>query len=407
MKFGVSVFLSVLIGALAVVAEDQSGVKVLAAYGDKSFTFKEFAERQPNLTSWVGISAGSEQIENGLSDMIFEDLLAQEADKSGIAKDPDVQSQIRKIMKTAYLKQRVPKDSIEVTDTEINSYYKHNLDKFKSQEQVRVSHILIGSEDEAQKLRKDLKTGADWKVTAEKHSLDPLTAKRAGSFGSIPPIDLLPELREDASDLKPGEISKPIKSAFGYHLLRVDAKPKVSYRPLDEVKKDIYTDLFRSKQGDLVKGVREELWKKYHVSIKHDAIESIVRERSVANVSVDKSSLEKRLRKPGEATELEVISETVDLGRVPASRFGEMLLVGNTTDRDLTITRVGSTCPCIQVAAENMTIRAGGQVKLALKYDPDILHDTGQVQKTLFIESTDAIQPRKFVRLNLDVDRKQ
>lgn len=387
-------------------ADSSTGQKVLAEFDNKKMTFEEFARKQPVLVSWFGVGAKVEQVESTLEQMILTDLLSKEAQVSGLADKPEVRAQVDNLLAKAYLAMRVPKSQIAVSDLEIEKYYRKNLDKYANNPQANVSQIVTATEADAEKARAALKSGSSFKEVAKQYSIEPYSAKHAGNLGTVPTFQLIPQLREKIQTLEVGEVSQPVKSSFGYHLVQLQQRPKVDHRPLEEVKKDIYDELFRGKERDMVKEIKEELWNKYNVSFSHQTIKDIVREGEAQNVNVEKASLGGRRREPGQATELQLISEALDLGKIPAQKTTETLLLSNSSSREIKIGRVGSTCNCIEVAIDNSTLQPGQVGKLSFTYDPDMFKEEGNLEKLIYIESDDQIEPRKFLRLRLEVVRK-
>ncbi|MBX7138310.1 MAG: peptidylprolyl isomerase [Oligoflexia bacterium] len=385
-------------------AEDQNDAVLATFADDQKITLQRLAQQQPALISWLGIGTGTEEVRGAIEDSIFQNVVAREAQDSELMKDPDVQEQVNKVLMTAYMKKHVKQDMIQVPESEVVKYYNDNKEsKYKVQEEIKVSQILLPTLDQAQKVADELSKGASWDAVAAKASADSFGAKRHGTIGRIPPNQLLPELRSQVYSLKPGEISKPVKTAFGYHLLRLEEKPTVSYRPLEELKKDIYGILFRQKKNELVKDLKQDLWKKYDVKFNQAAIDQLVQNGAAQNASADRSSLDRAKRQPGQATELQVISETLDMGKIPAKKFSESILMANSTDKEIEIKRVGSTCKCIDVSVDTMKVAPGKSAKLTFTYDPAMFKEQGPVEKMLFIESSDQVEPRKFVRLFGDI----
>lgn len=225
-------------------------------------------------------------------------------------------------------------------------------------------------------------------------------------MGSVNPLHLLPELRQPISALAPGQMTAPIRTSFGYHLVQLDARPPGIYQPLDEVKKEIFNKLVREKQKAVRENIRKDLWGKYNVDVRKDAIAELLQAKSAENVHVEKASLGRQQRKPGQATELQAITESVDLGKIPGKKVTESILLTNATDKNLVVHRVGSTCKCMEVSIDKNQISAAQTAKVTFTYDPDMGKEKGPIQKTLFIESTDYIEPRKFIHVHADVVRK-
>ncbi len=122
---------------------------------------------------------------------------------------------------------------IAVSDAELEQYYKDHSQQFiKHPEERRVRHILIRVDkqtddanalQEIEKLRKEIEAGASFAAVAEKSSQDTFSAKKGGDLGYVTPGMMDGALDKVIFSLKPGELSKPVRSRFGYHLIEVEA----------------------------------------------------------------------------------------------------------------------------------------------------------------------------------------
>ena len=147
-------------------------------------------------------------------------------------------------------------NGVQVTQADLQAYYDQHRDQYRVPEQVKVSHILIktplpgpdGKVDEkgveeaqrrAEDLLKQLKAGANFEDLAKKYSEDPGSAKEGGSLGWIGRGRTVPEFEKAAFSLPVGKISDLVKSSYGFHIIRVDAKQEAHMKTLDEVKGEI------------------------------------------------------------------------------------------------------------------------------------------------------------------------
>ncbi|MEI6305231.1 MAG: peptidylprolyl isomerase [Deltaproteobacteria bacterium] len=124
---------------------------------------------------------------------------------------------------------------VKVTEEENRKFYDQNLDKFKNDESVRASHILLGvdakatfeekkkAREKAEKLRKELVGGADFASLAKEHSTCP-SSKQGGDLGYFGKGQMVPAFEQAAFALKPGSISDVVETQFGYHILKVAEK---------------------------------------------------------------------------------------------------------------------------------------------------------------------------------------
>jgi peptidyl-prolyl cis-trans isomerase C len=160
-------------------------------------------------------------------------------------------------------------DKVTVPADEVKKFYDENKDKFKTEESVRASHILIGvgekasvedkkkAKEKAEAIRKRLLAGEDFAAVAKKESTCP-SAPQGGDLGSFSKGQMVPEFEKAAFALKPGEISDVVETKFGYHIIKVQEKKPAGTVSFDEAKKNIEQYL---KGQKIQKGVGEYLEK--------------------------------------------------------------------------------------------------------------------------------------------------
>lgn len=111
---------------------------------------------------------------------------------------------------------------IEVTDDEVRSYFDENRERLGQPEQVRARHILVKTREEAEELRDQILAGADFAEVARAHSTDPGSAAQGGDLGWFGRGQMVQPFEEAAFALEPGELSEPVETAYGYHLILVE-----------------------------------------------------------------------------------------------------------------------------------------------------------------------------------------
>jgi peptidyl-prolyl cis-trans isomerase D len=167
-------------------------------------------------------------------------------------------------------------NGVQVTPDELQSYYNQHRDQYRVAEQAKVSHILIktplpgpdGKVDEkgvadaqrrAEDLLKQLKAGAKFEDLAKKYSEDPGSAKEGGSLGWIGKGRTVPEFEKVSFSLPIGQISDLVKSSYGFHIIRVDARQDAHMKTLDEVKEQIEPILKQQKAQQLAQNQADDL----------------------------------------------------------------------------------------------------------------------------------------------------
>jgi len=244
---------------------------ILASFGEQTITlgqFNQLWEQIPeNYKSQLTKS-------NVLDQMISEKLLIQEAKNIGLEKDKDVLEQIKKISEQilvqAFLQKEIL-DKIQVNDGEVEEYYKKNQDKFTEKEQVHLFNILVETEEKAQEILTELKTGKDFSEIAKENSIGP-SASQGGDLGYLSKGTIIPEIEDIVFALEVGELSQVVKTNFGFHVLKITDKKPERVKTLEEVKEDIRQTLLSDKQKEAFDNLIEELKSKVEIQINEEAL---------------------------------------------------------------------------------------------------------------------------------------
>lgn len=136
---------------------------------------------------------------------------------------------------------------IEVNDDEIKAYFDENKSDFDTEEQVDARHILVEDEKEAKDLVKKIKDGEDFEELAKEHSTDQGSALMGGNLGFFTRGKMVPEFDEKAFSMKKGEVSEPVKSEYGYHIIEVLDKKKAKKAKFKDHKDEVKNKLIDEK----------------------------------------------------------------------------------------------------------------------------------------------------------------
>jgi peptidyl-prolyl cis-trans isomerase C len=142
------------------------------------------------------------------------------------------------------------------TDAAMRKVYDEAAQQMGGDEEVRARHILVESEDEAKQVADELKKGGDFAEIAKKKSKDP-GASDGGDLGYFTKEQMVPEFSKVAFELETGKVSDPVKSQFGWHVIKVEDKRKRKAPDFEQVKPQIETYVTRKAQADLVSKLRE------------------------------------------------------------------------------------------------------------------------------------------------------
>ncbi|WHX39894.1 peptidylprolyl isomerase [Mesobacillus sp. AQ2] len=154
---------------------------------------------------------------------------------------------IREDIQMYLLAEKMIKPSIKVTEEEMKTYFEENKESFDQKEQVKASHILVEDEATAKKVKKELDSGKDFAELAKEYSTDASNAAKGGDLGYFGKGEMAKEFEEAAFGMKVGEVSAPIKTDFGYHIIKVADKKAAKTAVFEDHKKEIKESLFDQK----------------------------------------------------------------------------------------------------------------------------------------------------------------
>lgn len=146
---------------------------------------------------------------------------------------------------------------VEMTDGQLAQYYEQHKEEFRREEQVRARHILFklaqqaGAEEEARRrgeaetTLQRIQAGEDFAALASQLSEDPVSAQQGGDLGFFKRGEMVKPFEETAFGLKPGVVSDPVRTDFGYHLIKVEEMQEAGYEPFEAVRTELRTRLAR------------------------------------------------------------------------------------------------------------------------------------------------------------------
>ena len=251
---------------------------VLAEVNGATITDADFYKEQESLPPYLKpMTETPEGKREMLDTMVVRELIVQQAKKDGIDKSPEVAAKLedlkKRVVVEAFLKKKV-EESANVSDAELQEFYKKNQDKFQTGEQIKASHILVKSAAEAKDIEKQLKAGASFDALAKKHSIDGAAAK-GGDLGWFGKGSMLPEFEKVAFSLKEGQTSGIVQTKFGYHIIKATGKRPAGARSFEEVREEIKAAVIPEKQQATFAKLKEELKKDAKLSIKEDALKTL------------------------------------------------------------------------------------------------------------------------------------
>lgn len=214
--------------------------------------------RAETLTRMNG-GANNEQLQSVVKQRLIDfEILSQEAVKGGLAKASDVQIQIdlarQQVLANAYMSEYIRRNP--VSDADVQAEY----DKARAangSKEYRARHILVATEEEANKLIADLKKGAKFEDLASRNSKDPGTKDRGGDLNWSVPSNYDKAFSDAMVKLDKGKLTDaPVRTRFGFHVIRLDDVRDFKFPAFAEVKPQIRQQLSQHKLDEQLRNLR-------------------------------------------------------------------------------------------------------------------------------------------------------
>ncbi|HEX9168272.1 MAG TPA: peptidylprolyl isomerase, partial [Roseiarcus sp.] len=196
--------------------------------------------------------------ENVLAFLIDMKIVAKAAEDKKIEDRPEFKSRL------AFARSRLLMDNLlasegkaATTDDAMKKVYDEAAKQIEGEQEVHARHILVETEDEAKAIETQLKNGADFATLAKAKSKDPGGASDGGDLGFFTKDQMVPEFSAVAFSLEPGKISDPVKSQFGWHIIKVEEKRNRKAPDFAQVKPQIENYVTRKAQAEYVAKLRE------------------------------------------------------------------------------------------------------------------------------------------------------
>jgi peptidyl-prolyl cis-trans isomerase C len=184
-------------------------------------------------------------------------VIAQEAEKQKLTDDETFKRRLAfdryKLLMEAFLSKE---GRASLSDGALHKVYEDAVKQMASEQEVHARHILVTTEDEAKAILAELKKGADFAELAKQKSKDPSAAQGGGDLGYFSKEQMVPEFSAVAFKLDKGQLSDPVKTQFGWHIIQVEDKRSKPIPPFDQVKGQIENYVAHKAQAERVAQLR-------------------------------------------------------------------------------------------------------------------------------------------------------
>ncbi len=258
---------------------EQKSSAYVAKVGSVTITQDDVNREMKGLPDQIQkMFVGPDGADRFVDELVKKEILYQEAKKKGYDKDPEFLKKVeefKKLTLISLLLEKEIEDKAKVTDKDVKDYYESHKSEMTTSSQIRASHILVKSEDEAKKILDQVKKGGDFAKIAKEKSIDAGSAKNGGDLGFFSRGQMVPEFEQVAFSLKEGEIGGPVKTQFGYHIIKVTARKEGKIMEFDKIKDLLTQKVAAEKQKAAFDSYMEGLKKSYNVQKNKEAIAAL------------------------------------------------------------------------------------------------------------------------------------
>src|ERR1700758_2280227 len=245
----------VLLASLPVRAEDAN--PVLAKVNGSEIRQSDVALAEEELGPSLAQMDPATKKENVLAFLIDMKIVAKAAEAKKIEDRDDFKARL------AFSRNRLLMDNLlategkaATTEEAMKKVYDEAAKQIAGEQEVHARHILVETEDEAKAIEAELKKGTDFAELAKSKSKDP-GASDGGDLGFFTKDQMVPEFANVAFSLEPGKISDPVKTQFGWHIIKVEEKRNRKAPDFEQVKPQIETYVTRKAQAEYVAKLRQ------------------------------------------------------------------------------------------------------------------------------------------------------
>jgi peptidyl-prolyl cis-trans isomerase C len=279
-------FLILILGVAAAFSACSGGDKVIARIGKSKITVKSFQERLNDAPmgykSYLETQAGKKQF---LDLMMREKLVLEAAHRAGMDKKDDYkkllarfkQDQERRLkeyqegmLMELFIRDLYDKE-LTPSEQDIEKYYNEHKEDFARPVEVTARHILVSSEEEANKALARVKAGENFAKVAQDMSNDAASAAQGGKIGPFKKGDLVPDFETAVFSLKNNQLSGVVKTQFGFHVIQKLSEKALTPKTLEQSKADIKKIIEKGKFDAWMENTK----KKFNATAKYELLDGI------------------------------------------------------------------------------------------------------------------------------------
>lgn len=240
--------------------------EVLAVVAGQEITQKEYDAFVLGLPKEQQAYASNPQFKaQCLEQLISLHLFAKKGEEQKLDETPEFEKIIANAKRDvlAQMAMRELLKDVAVSDEEVKTFFEENRDYYKKDATVSAKHILVDSEEKCNEILASITNGEKTFEDAAKESSTCPSGQRGGDLGEFGKGQMVKEFEDAAYAAEVGQVVGPVKTQFGYHLIKVEKKNEAAMATFEEVKESIRQMLLQQKQGEVYSAAYDELREKY------------------------------------------------------------------------------------------------------------------------------------------------
>ncbi len=243
--------------ALAPVQFASAQEAIIATVNGKNITEADVKLAEAEIGSDLGSLPEATKRRVLVEYLIENQLFAEAAEGDKLASSAEFDGRMqywrRRALRDTYFDTSV-KNSVSEADAK--SFYDEQVKQLKPEQEVKARHILVESEDKAKEIAEKIAHGADFAEMAKEHSKDPGTKDEGGTLGYFSRGQMVPQFEEAAFKLEKGDISQPVQTQFGWHLIQVEDKRERQPPEFDAIKDRLMVSMIHRKAQEIAASLR-------------------------------------------------------------------------------------------------------------------------------------------------------
>lgn len=242
--------------------------KVLAIVDGREIKESHLNSLMKNLGQNAAYFQGEEGRKKLIDELVMQELMYSDALERNLESEDEFIEVLDEMKKSLLQQYNLRKmfNKIAVSEDEIKNFYEQNKSLYNKNEMVEASHILVDSEEKANEILKEIEEGLSFEDAAKKYSSCP-SKENGGNLGKFGRGQMVKEFEDAAFSMNPGQMSKPVKTQFGYHIIKLTDHQAAQNAGFEESYQVVKDNCFAVKQENIYKNRKEELIKKYDVVI--------------------------------------------------------------------------------------------------------------------------------------------